>query len=365
MMERHYRHKHSLVTVLTLICLTVLGGLQCRIARAVDVVTLGTAIPPTLTDGSIYAFGEALGFFKEENISLKIVVFQGAGVVIPQVATKQVLIGQPLPDPILASYASHQPVPVTFFYNVLPRNTIQLGVLASGPIHTIADLKGKAIGVGALTWGTIPGTKALLQQVGLVPGKDVQIVPVGILGSGFHALKTGQVAALNYNNSWLDMLELQGTKVRRLEYPPTFAHMINNAYMTNSETLKKNPDIFARFGRAITKATIACYVNPTACVEAFWHDHPEAKPKTGDAQENLRNAVWLLQRRQALVVPYENPAGRFDLDAIQNYVKALHKAGVLKSADVPVAKLFSNELVPQFNNFDLQKVKQMAMQYGK
>lgn len=340
----------------------LLGGLPARAARALDEVTLALAIPETLTNGAVFSFGEDLGIFDDEGIHVNVVVFKGAGVVIPQVATKQVLIGQPLPDPVLASYAEGHPVPVTFFYNALPRNTIQLGVLASSDIHSIKDLEGRSIGVGALTWGTIPGTRALLRDVGLTPGKDVEIAPVGILGSGFHALETGQVAALNYNNSWLDMLELRGTKVRRLAYPPVFAHMINNAYMTNSETLEENPDIFVRFGRAVSKSTVACDANPEACVRSFWQHHPDARPEGGDEQQNLHDAVVLLQRRFELVVPYEDPAGRFDLDAIRDYVEALHRAGELKSTEVPVAELFSNELVPQFNDFDRASVREKAKQ---
>lgn len=334
-------------------------------AHAADLVTLGTATPPSLSDGPVYAMGEALGFFKAENIDLKITVFQGAGLIIPQVATKQIMIGYPIPDPVFASYANHQPVPVTFFYNNIPRNTMQIGVLEDSPVRTLQDLKGKSIGVGALTWGTIPGTKALLHEAGLTPGQDVQIAPVGVLGPGFHALKAGQVDALNYNATWLDMLQQQGTPIRRLPLTPIFEHMVGNAYMTNSDTLKANPELFARFGRAIAKSTLACNANIKGCVEAFWKAHPEAKPKTGDAQENLKGAIWLLQRRMDLIVPYEDPAGSFDKKAIEQYVGTLHTAGVLSSADVPVDSLFSNQLVPQFNQFDPGQVKQAALQYGQ
>ncbi len=355
--------------VLTKISVAVLAlssaAALCATARAADVVTLGTATPPSLSDGPVYAMGEALGFFKAEHIDLKITVFQGAGVIIPQVATKQIMIGYPLPDPVLASYANHQPVPVTFFYNNIPRNTMEIGVLANSSVKTLADLKGKAVGVGALTWGTIPGMKALLHEVGLEPGKDVQIAPVGVLGPGFHALKTGQVAALNYNSTWLDMLQQSGTPVRRLTLTPTFEHMVGNAYMANSQALKDNPGVYARFGRAIAKSTLACDANIEACVKAFWKQHPEAEPKTGSAAENLKNAVWILGRRMRLIVPREDSAGRFDTTAITKYVKALRAAGVIQSATVPVDSLFSNQLVAQFNQFDREKVRKMAERYGK
>jgi NitT/TauT family transport system substrate-binding protein len=336
----------------------VLGAGNTSAAWALDDVTLGLATPPTV-NVAFYAFGKDLGVFKNEDINLNIVVLKGAGQVVPQVATKHILIGQPLPDTVIAAFADNRPVPLTFFYNGLPKTTMQLGVLANSSIRKVVDLKGKSIGVGALTWGTIPGLKAMLRHVGLVPGKDVHIAAVGILGSGFHSLKSGDVAALNYNSAWLDLLELRGTKVRRLPLPKFFSHMIANAYVTNSETFEQNPHVFARFGRAITKAMIACDANPEACVKSFWRHNPEANSKTGDEEKNLRNAVWLLNRRLNMIL-WNKPYGHFDLNAIKEYVDVLRKEDVIHSADVPIKRLFSNSLVAEFNSFDPDQIREKA-----
>ena len=41
------------------------------------------AIPPAVHDGAPYAAAEALGLFKEANLSVKTIVFQGAGALLP------------------------------------------------------------------------------------------------------------------------------------------------------------------------------------------------------------------------------------------------------------------------------------------
>jgi NitT/TauT family transport system substrate-binding protein len=343
------------------------ASLSCvPLAQAADQVTVGLAIPLTVDSGGVYALGNDLGFFAEENISVKTVVFQGAGVLLPQVASHQITIGLPLPEPVLSSYETGKsPLPVEYFYNATPANEIELAVLDSSNIRTIADLKGKKIGVGALTWGTIPSTRALLRDQGLTPGKDVEIIPVGILGSGFLALRQGRVDALNYNSIWHAMLELTGTKIRRLPYPDTFRRMISNGFVAATDTVRDNPALLERFGRAYTKSLIACDANPALCVQAFWRMQPESRPKEGDATKNLDEAVTLVKLRMSKTLRTADGkprvAGEFDLNVIKQFVQAMYKAGEFNTDQIPVDRIFTNALVPGFSRFNADAVRAKAL----
>ncbi len=343
----------------------ILTALATGAAHAADEVTVALAIPLTVDSGGVYALGFELGFFREENLQVKTIVVQGAGALLPQVATKKVTIGFPLPEPVLASYETGKtPLPVTYFYNATPRNEIELAVLASSPIKTIADLKGKKIGVGAMTWGTIPATRALLREQGLTAGKDVDIVAVGVLGSGFLALKEGRVDALNFNSSWHAMLELSGTPLRRLPYPQVFRDINSNGFIAHQDTLRDQPDLLARFGRAYTKALVACDANPKLCVEAFWRLQPEVRAKTDNPERQLAEAITLSQKRMDAVLRNRNGTartyGQFDLAVIEQFVKAMYAAGEFNTDNIPVQKIFSNALVPQFSQFDVAQVQARA-----
>ena len=330
-------------------------------AEAAETVTVGFAIPFTVTDGPMFAVAEELGYFAEENIDPEFVFLTGAAQVIPQVASKQITIGQPLPDPMMAAIADGQDLPVAYFFNALPMNTIQLGVLADSDIETLEDFDGRSVGVGALTWGTIPGLRAMLRANGLEPGADADIVPVGILGSGFQALRNGTVDGLNYNNTWLDLLEASGTPLRRIALPDTYENMINNAFIAHRDTLEENPELLAGFGRAYAKALTVCDMEPAFCVETFWRLFPEQKPAEGDAAENLANAVDLLERRFALITPADPGGtgswGRFDHAAIDEYVEFMHANGEFATTDVPVETLFSNALADEFVAFDPEAIE--------
>ncbi|QET04971.1 MULTISPECIES: ABC transporter substrate-binding protein [Cupriavidus] len=325
-------------------------------AFALDEVTVALAIPPAVHDGAPYAAAEELGLFKEANLSVKTIVFQGAGALLPQVAGKRVTFGYPTSEPVIASYFSGKdPLPLRYFYNGVPGNTMEFAVLADSPIKTLADLKGKQIGVGALTWGTIPGGRAALRTAGLEPGKNVEYVAVGALGAGFQALRTHKVDALNFNSSWDDQLEFSGVKIRRIAYPPVFQETAGNGFIAHVDTLRDQPDLVRRFGRAYTQAQLVCEANPTFCVKAFWKHNPEARP-AGDEAKNLAEATELLSRRLKRVL--HTPAGaarvpgQYDLAAIQRGIDAMAKAGEYPSADVPLQKIFSNEFVPAFTDFD-------------
>jgi len=329
-----------------------------------DTIRFGLAIPFTVTDGGFFALGEEMGFFEEEGITVEPITLQGAGSVVPQVAQKNITIGQPLAETVLAAYQPDEAeLPVVFFYNAIPANTLELAVLESSDIHSIADLNGGQVGVGALTWGTIPQTRALLRNVGLTPGEDVEIVAVGILGSGFHALREGRVDALNYNHTWIDLLEQSGTPARRLEYPPVYNRMVNNPFLTHRDTLRDQPDLLERFGRAYTKSVLACDANPAACVESFWRMNPESRPD-GDAEAVLQNSIKILQRRLDLIVRDNDGQprrhGAFDLEFIGDYVAELHRHGEFATDDIPLDSFFSNALVDAMNDFDAEAVAEAA-----
>ena len=332
-------------------------------AHALDEVTVALAIPPAVHDGAPYAAAQELGLFKEQGLSVSTVVFQGAGALLPQVASKRVTFGFPVAEPVLSSHFNKNPLPLRYFYNGVPSQTLEYQVLADSPIKTLADLKGRKIGVGALTWGTLPNSRAALRVAGLEPGKNVEFVAVGALGAGFQALRSGQVDALNFNNSWGDMLELSGTQTRRLQYPEVFRENPGNGFIAHQDTFSENPDLIRRFGRAYTEAQFVCEVNPAFCVQAFWRQHPESKP--ADAQgKGLEDAKTLLSRRlqRTLYFPDGSPRvpGQYDLQAIRAAVKAMAEAGEFPSAEVPVEQVFSNEFVPAFNDFDRDALRKRA-----
>ena len=95
-------------------------------AYALDEVTVALAIPPAVHDGAPYAAAQELGLFKEQGLAVTTVVFQGAGALLPQVASKRVTFGFPVAEPVISSYFNGKdPLPLRYFYNGVPSQTME------------------------------------------------------------------------------------------------------------------------------------------------------------------------------------------------------------------------------------------------
>ena len=116
-----------------------------------------------------------LGYWAEEKLDVEVVVFQGGtAVLLPQLVNGRVHVGFPNPDPLIISrQPGKDPLPLAFYFNLIRENVWEFAVLADHPAKTLADLKGRKLGVGALTFGNIPLTLAMLKDLGVEVGRDL------------------------------------------------------------------------------------------------------------------------------------------------------------------------------------------------
>ena len=143
--------------------LALAGALAGGAAEAQEKVVVGLPGAPWSVQFGYYAFGEELGFFKEEGIGpLEYVSVSGSAVLLPQVANGQVQFGYANPDLAVIALAKGEPLPVTFVMNWLRSQTFEFVTLESSSVRELKGLKGRKMGVGALTWGNLPLSRAML-----------------------------------------------------------------------------------------------------------------------------------------------------------------------------------------------------------
>ncbi len=163
-------------------------ALWCATAAAQQKVVFGLVSPLTVVNGQMLV-AKHLGYLAQEGIEVETIVFNGSAVLLPQIVAKRVTVGFPNPDPLVISrQPGKDPLPLKFFYNVIRENVWEFAVLAGSPARTLADLKGRKIGVGALTFGNIPLTRAMFKELGLEIGRDLELVPTGLGAPAFLAL---------------------------------------------------------------------------------------------------------------------------------------------------------------------------------
>ncbi len=324
--------------------------------QAQQKIVFGLVSPLTVVNGQLLV-AKHLGYLAEEGIEVETVVFNGSAVLLPQIVAKRITVGFPNPDPLVISrQPGKDPLPLKFYYNVIRENVWEFAVLAGSPAKALADLKGRKIAVGALTFGNIPLTRAMFKEMGLEVGRDIELVPTGLGAPAFLALKEGRVDALNLFETMHTQLETQGTALRRLKMPQKYLDLFSNGIIAHEDTIRTNPKLLAAFGRALAKATLACNVNRPGCIKAAWKEEPSLKPPGANEAKILADSVALLNARYDKYLAFPKGSaprwGEYPEGAWKNMAQVMADGGQIQTTAIDLNTLYTNALVPAMNNFD-------------
>lgn len=357
-MLRHVRTTLAAVAAMAGAC-----ALQAP-AQAADKLVIGFPNSPLTVQFAYFAFGEELGFFKEEGLQPEYSLVTGSGVLLPQVATGQVHVGYANPDFVVIAAAKNEPLPVTFVMNWARSHGFEFVVPEKSPAKELADLKGKKLGIGALTWGNIPLTRAMLASAGIKWNKDIEAMPVGVGPAAWRRLETGEVDALNLFVSQHGAMELAGIKIRRLPLPEKYRAIFSNGWVASNDVIAKNPKLIAGFGRALTKSWLACKANPEGCVKAHWKHYPAEAPAAGKEAVQLAADAKRVMFDAKFVDDFAPGAphvyGGYPTEIWKRLIDVMHAEGQITRNDLDVTRLFSNAFVDDFNRFDVKAVEKAA-----
>lgn len=338
-------------------------------SHALDKLVFGNPNPAGLNIGMApFYYATAMGFFEQEGIKVEYVNFNGGSVLDPQLINKSIDIGWQGPDSIVISNdTGKSPFPLRYFYNNLRRYVWEITVPVDSPIKQLKDLKGKKIGVNSLTTTSVTTTKSMLKEAGLDPEKDVTFIAVGMGAPAFHALKTGQIDAMNLFDTMDTILENTGYKLRRLELPPRYTALFENSFVTHVDNLKDKRKQLVGFARAIAKATVGCYANIPACVHIAWKQDPKTKPANVSDDVALKHAIAIIKIRGESYWDFpggKNGAtghwGEFTDAMWNNRVQLLSESGIIKKDKIDPKNFYTNALIPDINKFDTAAVVKQA-----
>jgi NitT/TauT family transport system substrate-binding protein len=326
-------------------------------AFAVDHITVAVPNPPHISN-AIFFLADELGFWRDEGLEVELLNVDSTGAMIPQIAAKRVTIGYPNPEIlVLARQPGKDNLPLRFFYNVVRSSIWEVTVLEDSPVHSLQDLKGAKLGVTSLGVGNIPLTRAMFNDVGLTVGKDVDLVAVGISAIAKQALVTKQIDALNLFDMVNAQFSRSGVKLRQIPIPDRYKRLFSNGFIAHEDTIKTQGAMLGRFGRAWSKAVLACDANTEACVRAFWRARPALRPPRDRETAEMADNVAVLKTRLArMLVPEGTPWGAYDDASWKNLVDLLHEQGQISTDQIPVSSLYSNAFVPEYNHFDRTEV---------
>ncbi|WP_157995622.1 ABC transporter substrate-binding protein [Peristeroidobacter soli] len=319
---------------------------------------------------SMFTAAMELGYFEQEGLSVRLQELQGGAVVMSQVVTKSIPIGTGTADPLMiANQPGRSRLPLKFFYNQTREYNWEFVVPESSPIRAIADLKGRRIGVGALTNSHMPVSRMILKDSGLQLNRDYRFIAIGSAGPAFSALLNGQVDAYITFTTNIARFESspEGRQLRSLPIGDRFKGLFQNGFFAHEDVIKNTPQLLIGFGRASAKATIFCQQAMEFCLQSYWRHFPNLKPRDSDAQSEHRlveslkapwNAYFAFPQGQV------RRFGEYPQAGWQALMEILFAGGEIASKYDP-ATLYTNELVARINDFDAAAIEKQALSYRK
>ena len=195
---------------------------------------------------------QKMGFWKEDGLDVEILLAQGSAQVIQLLAQKQADVGMLNPEPIVVARIK-QNLPIKSIATVGAIFSWSTAVPPNSPIKTIADLKGKKVGVFSLASGGAFYIKARAVEAGLDPEKDITLLPTGFGAQASEALRSGAVDAILLWRAAFTALENAGVPLRYLPPAPWEANLYSYIVAANESAINGDPDTIAAFCAALPR----------------------------------------------------------------------------------------------------------------
>lgn len=240
---------------------------------------------------------QALGYWRDEGYDVQVQPVGASLQVVQQMVGGNAEIGEINSSVVVqANVVTKIPVRVVMLNGTIDT---RISVLEDSAIKTVADLKGKTIGVFSLASGAIPLLKSYLAANGLDPNKDVNLIPVGLGAQPIDALRTNKVQALVYWGSANANFENAGLKLRYLS-DPAWAKIPDFSLVALEKTIDADPKMIIAIVRGAAKASLFAETNPDCARKIQWSHWPNTKPT--NAPDEATAAQWDLRSLNAQLV---------------------------------------------------------------
>jgi NitT/TauT family transport system substrate-binding protein len=343
--------KRSLVRCLVVALLALIAHAAWADTR----VRVGWCAKTVSSAAAPFAIAMKMGWYKAAGLDVELVPLAGSSACTQAVATKEVAFALPSVEPL--AIAIKQGVKAKIYYTAYQGNIYGIAVPAESPVRTIADLKGKTIGVISMGSAGVPVAKALVGTAGLNPESDVTIVVAGEGAQTAAMLRSKQVDALSQFDTQYAMVENAGVKLRLLDTKAIDRYPANG-FLALDETLKSRRADAVAVAKGYAMGTVFAIANPEAAVKILYEVFPQTKPTGKDEPTAIRDDVRVIGAR---IVNWKlDKAGvkRWGENSEANYgayAEFMQKYGIIKEK-VSATDLVTNELIADINRFDAAKV---------
>jgi len=305
---------------------------------------------------------QTLGYWKAEGLDLEITTLEGSTAGVQQLAAGNIQFATVGPETALI--AREKGVKIKAFYAISRVTIFRVVVPAESALKSVADLRGKTIGVSALTSGAVPVARALLASGGVDPDKDVKWLAVGVGAPAAVAITQKSVDAMALWGDFQASLENRGLHFREIT-ASFMKDLLGQVVVARDDFLAEHPDVAVAFARGLAKATLFGLTNPEASVRIHWKLYPQTRLQGAEDAAALANALRIFNARFETQRVDNREDKRWGASSPAQWAKlhALYREQQLIQGNADVNEVFTNQLIDEINRFDQQAVIRQAKEY--
>jgi len=195
------------------------------------------------------------GIFKKHGLDVKISFFNTGAESIPAMQGGAVDVVLAIPG--IGMTAIDRGIEITCVFqdevaHAGPPDSASVQVLEASPIRSLAELRGKKVGVGGLSTQNTLSVKMLLEKAGVdLNSVAFSEVPFPAMAN---ALKAGHVDAVNPIDPFTTQLRLSGGRVLSYNYVESIPGMPVGVYWAKNAFIKANPQVIEAFIASMKEA---------------------------------------------------------------------------------------------------------------
>ena len=233
------------------------------------------------------------GFFKDEGIDIELPRL------IPAMAQNALMSGDVqyhgLADSGLRLAARGAPIKAIFYGADRPMYYL----VAQKEIRSVAELKGKRVGVSQFGGTSDLSARLALKHFGVEPERDALIIQIGSEGTRMAALRAGSVAAIIVPVPAVVLLKRDG--FNEISFVGDVVEFASNGYTTTDQRIKENPQEVKKVLRALYRGLRFAKENPEGTIGVIqkeWKVEPEVAKESYAAIVKALNDDGIIGEKQ-------------------------------------------------------------------
>ena len=236
------------------------------------------------------------GFFRDEGLEIELPRL------VPAMAHNALIAGEAhyhgLADSGLRLAARGLPLKAIFYAADRPMYYL----VAQKDIRTVAELKGKRIGVSQFGGTSDLSARLALKHYGVEPERDALLIQIGAEGTRMAALRAGSVAAIIVPVPAVAVLKREG--FNEVSFVGDVVEFASNGYTTTDQRIKEHPQEVKKVVRALYRGLRYAKENPEGTIGVIqkeWKVDPEIANESYRAIVKALNEDGIISEKQLRV----------------------------------------------------------------